>query len=310
MQVRPGAPLMQVAQVTPQGNIVTQGLQLPPTARFITQQMGGPQIIGRLPLKPGTITAGKPGSGTVTLPIQVAVPAQGTLATLTSLPQSIIQATSLAATSITGSVVPGTVTVVTSGTHVNATDLGGIQTVHLTPTKSPMVGGAILTGSPVASAGALTATTSAGSNTASPASTPVQTPVKSDALSAPITTTVTVTAATAGTAAATGKKEVTKLITLSAADKKSLIVKESKFKVDVKPKSPGKVEKPESTQQKDATKSAEKEGAGGEKDGEKKEEKKDEKMEDDSFDAIKAMVWENGIGHLPGSDFKVINYAV
>ena len=139
---------MQVAQVTPQGNIVTQGLQLPPTARLITQQMGGPQIIGRLPLKPGTITAGKPGSGTVTLPIQVAVPAQGTLATLTSLPQSIIQATSLAATSITGPVVPGTVTVVTSGTHVNATDLSGIQTVQLTPTKSPMVGGVVLPGLP------------------------------------------------------------------------------------------------------------------------------------------------------------------
>ena len=229
---------MQVAQVTPQGNIVTQGLQLPPTARLITQQMGGPQIIGRLPLKPGTITAGKPGSGTVTLPIQVAVPAQGTLATLTSLPQSIIQATSLAATSITGPVVPGTVTVVTSGTHVNATDLSGIQTVQLTPTKSPMVGGAMLPGSPAASAGAVTSTTSAGSKTASPASTPVQTPAKSDTPSTPITATVTVTAAAAGTATATGKKEVTKLITISAADKKSLIVTE-KFKVDVKPKSPG-----------------------------------------------------------------------
>ena len=292
---------MQVAQVTPQGNIVTQGLQLPPTARLITQQMGGPQIIGRLPLKPGTITAGKPGSGTVTLPIQVAVPAQGTLATLTSLPQSIIQATSLAATSITGPVVPGTVTVVTSGTHVNATDLSGIQTVQLTPTKSPMVGGAMLPGSPATSAGAVTSTTSAGSNTASPASTPVQAPLKSDAPSTPITATVTVTAATAGTAAATGKKEVTKLITISAADKKSLIVTE-KFKVDVKPKSPGKVEKAESTQQKDGPKS-EKEGTGEEKDGEKKE----EKTEDDSFDAINAMVWENGIGHLPGSDLKVSN---
>ena len=292
---------MQVAQVTPQGNIVTQGLQLPPTARLITQQMGGQQIIGRLPLKPGTITAGKPGSGTVTLPIQVAVPAQGTLATLTSLPQSIIQATSLAATSITGPVVPGTVTVVTSGTHANATNLSGIQTVQLTPTKSPMVGGVVLPGSPAASAGAVTSTTSAGSNTASPASTPVQTPAKSDAPSTPITATVTVTAATAGTAAATGKKEVTKLITISAADKKSLIVTE-KFKVDVKPKSPGKVEKPESTQQKDGPKS-EKEGKGEEKDGEKKE----EKTEDDSFDAINAMVWENGIGHLPGSDLKVGN---
>ena len=291
---------MQVAQVTPQGNIVTQGLQLPPTARLITQQMGGQQIIGRLPLKPGTITAGKPGSGTVTLPIQVAVPAQGTLATLTSLPQSIIQATSLAATPITGPVVPGTVTVVTSGTHVNATDLSGIQTVQLTPTKSPMVGGVVLPGSPAASAGAVTSTTSAGSNTASPASTPVQTHAKSDAPSTPITATVTVTAA-AGTAAATGKKEVTKLITISAADKKSLIVTE-KFKVDVKPKSPGKVEKPESTQQKDGPKS-EKEGGTEEKDGEKKE----EKSEDDSFDAINAMVWENEIGHLPGSDLKVSN---
>ena len=289
---------MQVAQVTPQGNIVTQGLQLPPTARLITQQMGGQQIIGRLPLKPGTITAGKPGSGTVTLPIQVAVPAQGTLATL---PQSIIQATSLAATSITGPVVPGTVTVVTSGTHVNATDLSGIQTVQLTPTKSPMVGGVVLPGSPAASAGAVTSSTSAGSNTASPASTPVQTPAKSDAPSTPITATVTVTAAMAGTAAATGKKEVTKLITISAADKKSLIVTE-KFKVDVKPKSPGKVEKPESTQQKDGPKS-EKEETGEEKDGEKKE----EKTEDDSFDAINAMVWGNGIGHLPGSDLKVSN---
>ena len=293
---------MQVAQVTPQGNIVTQGLQLPPTARLITQQMGGPQIIGRLPLKPGTITAGKPGSGTVTLPIQVAVPAQGTLATLTSLPQSIIQATSLAATSITGPVVPGTVTVVTSGTHVNATDLSGIQTVQLTPTKSPMVGGAMLPGSPATSAGAVTSTTSAGSNTASPASTPVQTPLKSDAPSTPITATVTVTAAAAGTAAATGKKEVTKLITISAADKKSLIVTE-KFKVDVKPKSPGKVEKPETTQQKDGPKSEKEGGTGEEKDGEKKE----EKTEDDSFDAINAMVWENGIGHLPGSDLKVSN---
>ena len=121
---------MQVAQVVSQGNIVTQGLQLPRTARLITPQMATQQIIGRLPLKPGqTITAGKPGSGTVTLPIQVAVPAQGTLATLTSLPQSIIQATSLAAAPITGPVVvtslgqvhtskatvaPGTVTVVTS----------------------------------------------------------------------------------------------------------------------------------------------------------------------------------------------------
>ena len=298
-QVRPGAPLMQVAQVTPQGNIVTQGLQLPPTARLITQQMGGPQIIGRLPLKPGTITAGKPGSGTVTLPIQVAVPAQGTLATLTSLPQSIIQATSLAAT---GPVVPGTVTVVTSGTHVNATDLSGIQTVQLTPTKSPIVGGAVIPGSPASSTG--TVTTSAGSNTASPASTPVQTPVKSDASSTPITATVTVTAATAGTATATGKKEVTKLITISAADKKSLIVKE-KFKVDVKPKSPGKIEKAESTQQKGAPKS-EKEGGGEERDGEKKEEK-EEKKEDDPFDGL---VWENGIGHLPGSDLKVKNYAL
>ena len=272
VQVRPGGPLMQVAQVTPQGNIVTQGLQLqgtkvtqglqlPTNARLITQQMGGPQIIGRLPLKPGTITAGKPGSGTVTLPIQVAVPAQGTLATLPSLPQSIIQATSLAGTTIAGQVVPGTVTVMTSGAQISTTDLTGIQTVQLTPTKSPMIGVAN-PGSPAVSSVGLTVTTPAAvvsntTNAASPATTPVQTPVKSDAPSTPITATVTVTAAVAGTATgAGGKKEVAKLITISAADKKSLIVKD-KLKVDVvKPRSPaGKVDnKPgDPTQQKDGS---------------------------------------------------------
>ena len=300
---------MQVAQVTSQGNIVTQGLQLPPTARLITPQMATQQIIGRLPLKPGqTITAGKPGSGTVTLPIQVAVPAQGTLATLTSLPQSIIQATSLAATPITGPVVvtslgqvdtskataaPGTVTVVTSGGQINASDLNAIQTVQFTPTKSPVVGAP--PGSPTASLG---------SNVASPAGTPVQTPVKSDANVQ--TTTVTVTQPAVGVMAT--KKEVTKLITISSSDKKSLIVKE-KMKVDVKPKSPAKVDKPENIQ-KEMNKSEEE--SKNEADEQKNVEKKEEKMEeswtdkpDDAFDAVGSLVWEGGIGHLPGSDLKV-----
>ena len=40
---------------------------------------------------------------------------------------------------------------------------------------------------------------------------------------------------------------------------------------------------------------------------EKREEKKDESgsKEEDSFDAVGAMVWEDGIGTLPGSDLKV-----
>ena len=315
-QVRPagGGQVMQVAQVTPQGTIVTQGLQLPPTARLMTPQMATQQIIGRLPLKPGqTITAGKPGPSTVTLPIQVAVPAQGTLPTFASLPQTIIQASSLAATPITGPMVvtslgqvdtsrstTGTVTVMTSGAPTNATDFGTIQTVQITPTKSPVVGAP--PGSPAASASTI------GSNAASPAGTPVQTPVKSDAATNPQTTTVTVASTAAGPAAA--KKEVTKLITISATDNKKAIIFKQKLKVDVKPKSPAKAEKSESVQKPQETRKPEEESkkeAKEEKDGEKKEEKMVESTDkpDDTFNAADAMEWEGGIGHLPGSDLKV-----